>query len=218
MFHTVGSCNASSHHLPHCPTRSNHDANFNSATLFVPSFPSSPFLPGITMCCHHELLLPPLLETRGWSRRMGEEKWSKERWIHRRRYVFKRRGELLPLPVFIVHRLSVEDFLLCRKEIILLLPRILLSQPIGFFNYRSRARTNLQIFEEDRSICARLKEKRHRSNGKDRKREKLFLQPGLLRNRPGWNIGNFIPGGETERTREGRLCGPVFSFNKGDAQ
>lgn len=140
MFHTVGSCNASSHHLPHCPTRSNHDANFNSATLFVPSFPSSPFLPGITMCCHHELLLPPLLETRGWSRRMGEEKWSKERWIHRRRYVFKRRGELLPLPVFIVHRLSVEDFLLCRKEIILLLPRILLSQPIGFFNYRSRAR------------------------------------------------------------------------------
>lgn len=78
------------------------------------------------------------------------------------------------------------------------------------------ARTNLQICKFSRRIVARLgKEAIDRT--KDRKRRKFSLSSS----KPGyWNIGNFIPSGETEggRTREGRLCGPVFPFNKGDAQ
>lgn len=79
------------------------------------------------------------------------------------------------------------------------------------------ARTNLQICKFSRRIVARLKGKKAIDRTKDRKRRKFSLSSS----KPGyWNIGNFIPSGETEggRTREGRLCGPVFPFNKGDAQ
>lgn len=101
--------------------------------------------------------------------------------------------------------MSVED---------LLFDNSVIREKIGFFNYRSYESSNLQIFEKDRRA---LKGKEAIDRTKDRKRRKFSLSSS----KPGyWNIGNFIPSGETEggRTREGRLCGPVFPFNKGDAQ